>query len=130
MSDTLHLPRSLVNHLLHLAQIAPGGRMAGLVGAKDGQAHTFHAMDLDADPASREAALEILQAGGETLFAILRLHPDSPAEPSCQEHADFSSADIPHFIISLNTKGVLELRAFQHNQPCGWQEIELVLLQE
>ena len=28
MPQTLQLPRPLVNHLLHLAQIAPGGRIA------------------------------------------------------------------------------------------------------
>ena len=60
---------------------------------------------------------------------ILSSHPDSPAEPSDQEIADPEFPDTPRFIISLNTKGVLELRGFQRN-PAGWQEIELVLLEE
>jgi len=129
MPDTLQLPRALVNHLLHLAQIAPDGRLAGLIGAKDGQARSFHATDVNANASAREAALKALQTRGETLLALLSSHPDSPAEPSDQELADSEFPDTPRFIISLNTKGVLELRGFQRN-PAGWQEIELVLLEE
>ena len=129
MTDTLQLPRALVNHLLHLAQIAPDGRLTGLIGAKDGQARSFHATDVNANTSAREAALKALQTRGETLLAILSSHPDSPAEPSNLEIADPEFPDIPRFIISLNTKGVLELRGFQRN-PAGWQEIELVLLEE
>ena len=130
MTDTLQLPRALVNHLLHLAQIAPEGRLAGLVGAKDGQARSFHATDVNnTNGSAREAALKALQTQGETLLAILSSHPDSPAEPSDQEIADPEFPDTPRFIISLNTKGVLELRGFQR-KPAGWQEIELVLLEE
>jgi hypothetical protein len=129
MPDTLQLPRSLVNHLLHLAQIAPGGRMAGLIGARDGLPRSFHATAVNADAASRASALEAVRTQGETLFAILSSHPDSPAEPSDRELADSDHPDTPRFIISLNTKGVLELRGFQRH-PNGWQEIELVLLEE
>ena len=130
MPDTLQLPRALVNHLLHLAQIAPAGRMAGLIGAKDGHAQSFHATDVNANASARKAAMKALQAQGETLLAILSSHPDSPAEPSDQEIADPEFPDTPRFIISLNTKGVLELRGFQRIQPSGWQEIELVLLED
>ena len=129
MTDTLQLPRALVNHVLHLAQIAPDGRLAGLIGAKDGQAQSFHATDVNANASAREAALNALQTRGETLLAILSSHPDSPAEPSDQEIADPEFPDTPRFIISLNTKGVLELRGFRRT-PAGWQEIELVLLEE
>ena len=129
MPDTLQLPRSLVNHLLHLAQIAPGGRMAGLIGARGGLPRSFHATAANADAASRASALEALRIQGETLLAILSSHPDSPAEPTDREFADPELPDTPRFIISLNTKGVLELRGFQR-QPTGWREIELVLLEE
>ena len=130
MPDTLQLPRALVNHLLHLAQIAPDGRLAGLIGAKDGQAQSFHATDVNnTNGSAREDAIKALQTRGETLLAILSSYPDSPAEPSNLEIADPEFPDTPRFIISLNTKGVLELRGFQRN-PAGWQEIELVLLEE
>ena len=130
MTDTLQLPRALVNHLLHVAQIAPDGRLAGLIGAKDGYAQSFHATDVNTNASARKAAMKALQAQGETLLAILSSHPDSPAEPSDREIADPEFPDIPRFIISLNTKGVLELRGFQRIQPLGWQEIELVLLED
>jgi release factor glutamine methyltransferase len=131
MPDTLQLPRALVNHLLHMAQIAPDGRMAGLIGATDGQARSFHATNVNnTNGSARKAAMKALQAQGETLLAILSSHPDSPAEPSDQEIADLEFPDTPHFIISLNTKGVLELRGFQRIRPSGWQEIELVLLED
>ena len=50
---------------------------------------------------------------GETLFAIYHSHPNAPAVPSSAdiEHAAYPEA--LHLIISLNTKGVLELRAFK-----------------
>jgi proteasome lid subunit RPN8/RPN11 len=85
---------------------------------------------VNANALAREAAMKALQAQGETLLAILSSHPDSPAEPSDQEIIDNDNPDIPRFIISLNTKGVLELRGFQRIQPLGWQEIELVLLED
>jgi hypothetical protein len=131
MTDSLHLPRSLVNHLLHQAQIAPGGRMAGLIGAKGGHAQSFYASDVNANATTaREVPLKALQTQGETLLAILSSHPDSPAEPSAQELADSDHPDTHRFIISLNTKGVLELRGFKRIEPSGWQEIELLLLEE
>jgi proteasome lid subunit RPN8/RPN11 len=114
-----------------MAQIAPDGRMAGLIGATDGQARSFHATNVNnTNGSARKAAMKALQAQGETLLAILSSHPDSPAEPSDQEIADLEFPDTPHFIISLNTKGVLELRGFQRIRPSGWQEIELVLLED
>ena len=121
MSDTIHLPRALVNQLLHQAQIAPEGKMAGVIGARDGQPRSFHMT------ATRASALKALQAQGETLFAILNSHPDTPAEPSGEELSNPEFPDIPQFIISLNTKGVLELRGYTHISAADWQEVELVL---
>lgn len=125
MSDTIHLPRALVNQLMHQAQIAPEGKMTGFIGARDGQPRSFQLTATGAP--ARAPAIKALQAQGETLFAILNSHPDSPAEPSGEELSDLEFPDIPQFIISLKTKGVLELRGYTRISAADWQEVELVL---
>ena len=99
--------------------------MAGVLGARDGQPRSFHLTDTGAQ--ARASVLKALQAQGESLFAIIHSHPDSPAEPSGEEFSDPGFPDIPQFIISLNTKGVLELRGYTRISPADWQEVELVL---
>jgi len=125
MSDTIRLPRALVNQLLHQAQIAPGGKLTGFIGARDGQPRSFHLTATGTQ--ARASTLKALQAQEETLFAILNSHPDSPAEPSGEEFSDLEFPDIPQFILSLNTKGVLELRGYTRISQADWEEVELVL---
>ena len=99
--------------------------MTGFIGARDGQPRSFH---LTANSAqARASALKALQAQGETLFAIINSHPDTPAEPSGKELSDPEFPDIPQFIISLNTRGVLELRGYTRIPPADWHEVELEL---
>jgi len=54
----------------------------------------------------------------QTLFGIYHSHPSSPAEPSKTDLENAAYAEANYFIISLNTIGVLEIRAFriQHKQ--------------
>ena len=71
-------------------------------------------------------AMRQMREQGETLFAIYHSHPHAPAEPS---HLDIEQANYPealYLIISLNTKGVLELRAFtlQHGEATA---VELIV---
>jgi proteasome lid subunit RPN8/RPN11 len=52
----------------------------------------------------------------QNLFAIYHSHPTAPAIPSATDIEQASYPDAVHLIISLNTKGVLELRAFRINE--------------
>ncbi len=56
-----------------------------------------------------------MRENGEALFAIYHSHPTSPAEPSAIDLELAAYPDALYLIISLNTKGVLEMRGFRLN---------------
>lgn len=120
--ENLILPRQLVNQILHQAQASPDLEVCGLITAKDGrprrcipvpnvsdQPQRLFAMD----PKQQIDAQRRMREQGEELFGIYHSHPHSPAEPS---DADLEQAGYPealYIIVSLNTKGVLEMRGFR-----------------
>ncbi|MDD4916001.1 MAG: M67 family metallopeptidase [Methylococcales bacterium] len=118
----ISLPRKLVNEILHLAQLSPDAEICGLLGAdRNGLPVCCYPVDNCAaipqnrfllDASQQIQAMTLMREKGEKLFAIYHSHPAAPATPSA---ADIEQAVYPealHLIISLNTKGVLELRAF------------------
>lgn len=117
------LPRKLINQLLHLAQLSPDAEVCGLVGAdEDGLPSTCYPVDNTAanpqirfslEPSQQIAAMKQMRDAGQTLFAIYHSHPTAPAVPSATDIEQASYPDALHLIISLNTKGVLEMRAFK-----------------
>ena len=119
----ISLPRKLTNQLLHQAQISPDVEICGLIGANaHGQPCTCYPITNSADTpqqrflldASQQiAAMKQIRDKGETLFAIYHSHPKTPAIPSAFDIEQAVYPEALHFIISLNTKGVLELRAFR-----------------
>jgi proteasome lid subunit RPN8/RPN11 len=128
--ETVTLPRSLVNQILHHAQSTPELEICGLIAARDGQPQrcipvaniasqpeTLFSMD----PARQIQALRDMREQGETLFAIYHSHPHSPAQPSA---SDLEQAGYPgalYIIVSLNTKGVLEMRGFRLDKGAARQ---------
>jgi len=124
MNDSeICLPRKLTNQLLHLAQISPEAEVCGLVGANpDGVPVSCYPVSNQAEnpkmrfllePGQQIAAMKTMREKNESLFAIYHSHPDAPAEPSSTDIEQASYPDAVHLIISLNTKGVLEMRAFK-----------------
>ena len=119
----ISLPRKLINQLLHLAQISPEQEICGLVGANaQGKPCSCYPIRNSADTpqqrflldASQQiSAMKLIREKGETLFAIYHSHPNTPAIPSVSDIEQAVYPEVLHFIISLNTKGVLELRAFK-----------------
>jgi proteasome lid subunit RPN8/RPN11 len=121
-NSEISLPRKLTNQLLHLAQLSPAAEICGLIGA-DINHHPVscypiaNTADMPQNKFLLDATQQIqamvqMREKGETLYAIYHSHPNAPAQPSA---ADIEQANYPealHLIISLNTKGVLELRAF------------------
>lgn len=120
--NTQHLPRGLVNQLLEHAQQYPQQEVCGLLGARGGVPVSCYPIANSAgeprrvfimDPAQQIAALRVMRERGETLYAIYHSHPDTPPVPS---RADIDEAAYPeavYLIISLQTKGVLELRGYR-----------------
>lgn len=122
-NQDIALPRKLTNQLLHLAQLSPNTEVCGLVGANaDGLPVSCYPVANCAetpekrfllDPAQQIEAMQQMRDKLESLFAIYHSHPTAPAEPSPTDIEQASYPDTLHLIISLNTKGVLEMRGFK-----------------
>jgi hypothetical protein len=95
--EELVLPRRLAIAMLHEAQIAQPEAICGAVLAEGGRPVRFVTGPL---------------ADGVELWARLWSVPQAPAEPDARQLADGGL----HLVISLNTKGVLEMRAWQLHQ--------------
>lgn len=119
----LQLPRKLTNQILHLAQCSPDQEVCGLIGAtSQGLACSCYPIRNSAnEPATRFqldeheqiAAFKTMRERGENLLAIFHSHPTAPALPSTSDIALANYPEAIHLIISLNTKGILELKAFR-----------------
>lgn len=115
------MPRALVNELLHQAQLGADCEICGLIGARDGVAqHCYPVPNIAVEPQQRFImdpktqidALRQIRARGETLFAIYHSHPTAPAAPSMMDRKEAGYPEALYLIISLDTKGVLEMRGF------------------
>lgn len=131
----IRIPRKLANQLLHHAQLSPDQEVCGLVSSKNGvpsrcfpianvAEHPEQRFLLDA--AQQIAAMAALRTAGEDLFAIYHSHPTAPAQPSAYDLEQAAYPDALYLIISLNTKGILEMRGFKINQHAAL-EIPLVM---
>lgn len=131
------LSRTVVNQLLHHAQTAPEDEVCGLIGAAAGAAmrvypvanvasdsHRLFAMD----PKGQIDAMRAMREAGETLFAIYHSHPHSPAAPSATDLQQAAYPEALYLIISLDTKGVLEMRGYRLCEG-GVADVELELLE-
>jgi len=92
------------------------------VSARDGVPHDMHpvanvaadpARRFDMDPAGQIAALRAIRETGSEMLAIYHSHPSAPPEPSIHDLDGMGYPDALYLIISLNIKGVLEMRAWQ-----------------
>lgn len=104
----LVMPRTLAIRILHEAQIAQPESICGLVGAR-GQEPASFLRNVDADFAAR----------GETLWARLWSNPTSPAVPT----ADQLAGGGLYLVVSLNTKGVLEMRAWELRDGAPFERV-------
>lgn len=122
-SEEIALPRKLTNQLLHLAQASPDNEICGLIGAdSNGKPVNCYQIDNSAavpsnrfllDATQQIAAMRQMRERGESLFAIYHSHPNSPAVPSNTDIEQAGYPDALHLIISLSTKGVLEMRGYE-----------------
>jgi proteasome lid subunit RPN8/RPN11 len=131
----ISITRPLATHLLALAQQSPEREVCGLVGAIDNRPSTVYPVKniaanpeqaFEMDPQDQIHALKTMRAKNENLFAIYHSHPSSPAEPSARDLENIGYPDTYQLIISLNTKGVLEMRAYQLTAE-GLQEVALTV---
>lgn len=136
--SAVRLPRSIVNQLLHLAQKSPEEEICGLisrdrcgfkkcypvVNAADDKKRCFAL-----DPKGQIEAMRIMREHGEELAAIYHSHPDSSPLPSLADIEQHEYPGVLYLIISLGTKGALEMRGFHiHGRETG--EVAIALLDE
>ena len=133
------LPRPLINQLLHHAQSSPDTEICGLIGARDGHPASCYPVRNVApqperryllDPEEHIGALRTMHERREQLFAIFHSHPAAPAEPSATDLELSAYPDTLHLIVSLNTKGVLELRGFRISPEKRASEVGLTVEQD
>jgi [CysO sulfur-carrier protein]-S-L-cysteine hydrolase len=131
----IQIPRKITNQLLHLAQISPDYEVCGLIGSKNGlPAHCYPIKNTADHPQQRFlldagqqiSAMAKMRELGEDLFAIYHSHPTAPAQPSTNDLELSAYPEALYLIISLNTKGILEMRGFKINQKTAL-EIPLIL---
>ena len=136
--QTLYLPRPLVNRILAHAQKNSNVEVCGLVGNSKSNQKDYYAIDNIAenpecrflmDAPQQINAMKQMREKQQMLFAIVHSHPAADAEPSQLDIKENSYKDVFYIIISLNTKGVLEMRAYTQNKD-SMQEIDLILEDE
>lgn len=135
MTDSIHIPRPLANRLLTLAQSQPEAEICGLVSrSNNGRFHVFPVENIAAnsgcvfemEPRQQIDAFRQMREQNQQLFAIFHSHPHADATPSTRDIEDSAYAEALNLIISLNTRGVLEMRGFYYvdGQPSA---VELVI---
>jgi proteasome lid subunit RPN8/RPN11 len=137
-TQEIQLSRKITTQLLHLAQISPDQEICGLIGAQNGIATTCYPINNTAqhpetrfqlDAKEQISAISTMRDKNEALFAIFHSHPTSPAIPSSTDIKLATYPDAVYLIISLNTKGVLEIRGFKI-KTASVEEMPLSLLSE
>lgn len=131
----LSLPRPLVNKLLAHAQQNSDIEVCGLIGNDALNKKYYYSIDnVSQDPScnflmdapQQIKSMKKMRDKQQELFAIVHSHPKAAAEPSQLDIKLSGYKDVFFIIISLNTEGVLEMRAYTQ-QKNSMQEIELVL---
>jgi len=129
------LPRTLVNQLLTHAQQNPESEVCGLISGQGGHAvRIYPAVNIsaqpghlfDMDPEAQIDSMRHMRECGDELFGIYHSHPYSPPEPSPEDLDKAAYPDALYLIISLDTKGVLQMRGYYLGED---KKIELVDLQ-
>ena len=135
--NTLELPRALVNQILAHAQQSPDEEICGLISSKNGAANRYYQITNVADSkanrfemsgAEQIAAMKNMRSQDEELLAIVHSHPNAPAIPSETDKKENQYADIFYLVVSLDTKGVIQLQAYRQ-QGGEFKTTELILEQ-
>lgn len=133
--NTISIPRTLANQILTHAQQQAGNEACGLVSAHEGQPNRVYPVQnvagdpqhlFEMDPGILIDSIRDIRNQGNELFAIYHSHPDAPAWPSATDLAQANYPDTLYLIVSLNTRGVLEMRGFYLREQ-QIENVELVI---
>lgn len=133
--EEIQIPRKITNQLLHYSQLSPEAEICGLIGSRKGHPVSCYPVNNVSDQPRQRflldghqqiEAMANMRDRNEELFAIYHSHPNSPATPSAIDLEMAAYPEALYLIISLNTKGVLELRGFRISEE-SLQEVILIL---
>ncbi len=119
--STIQLPRHIVNQILQHAQSDDELEVCGLISAKNGKpCKVYPILNVAEKPEQlykmdgkqQIDAMRDMRENDESLFAIYHSHPNSEAYPSKTDIEESQYPEAIYIIVSLDTKGVLDLRAF------------------
>lgn len=114
------LPQELANIIMAQAQQSPLHEICGLIGGQTGHAGYAYPINNIAndrtrryqmDPREQINAMRQMRDRDEELIAIYHSHPYGPAIPSAIDIAEAEYPDVAYLIVSLTTKGVLDMTA-------------------
>lgn len=120
--DLLRLPHILVNEILTQASRHPGVEICGFLSGRGDTANRCFpvanvAVDAhcgyEMDAAGQIDAMRGIRQAGDDVVAIYHSHPEGLAAPSRRDVQEASYPDAVYLIVSLGTKGVLEMAAFR-----------------
>jgi len=137
MANPMQISRKIANQLLHWAQCSPDREICGLLAGINNQPTRCYRVKNVAenpqqrfllDPAGQIDAMRSIREQHEQLLAIFHSHPHAPAQPSATDLEYALYPDVLNLIISLNTKGLLEMRGFIINNKIA-EEVTLTLIE-
>jgi proteasome lid subunit RPN8/RPN11 len=124
--ESVHIPRKLINQILEQAQQSPNKEICGLLSSRfsnnsNQPANCYPISNTSTVPNRRYLmdsrqqikTFKIMRERGEELYAIYHSHPENPASPSTEDLRQASYPEALHIIISMSTKGTLQLRGFR-----------------
>ena len=132
---SIKLPRQIVNQLMLHAQHNDKNEVCGLISQNTDQEMTLYPMkNIATDPAhyfqmdgpQMIRTMKSIREEGAELFAIYHSHPSTPATPSKTDIEKAGYPDALYLIISLNTKGVIELKGYKIQQD-STTSIDLII---
>lgn len=132
---TIYIPRTLANRLLTLAQLAPQTEICGLISTQPSNKYRVYPIDniaadkacvFEMDPTQQISAFKTIREEQETLFAVFHSHPHSAATPSNKDIDDAAYESALNIIISLSTRGVLDMRGYFYQNNLA-RPVELVI---
>lgn len=135
MSQILSIPRTLANRLLTLAQLTPDVEICGLISLRSNNQYRVYPIDnvatdsncvFEMQPQQQINAFKEIREQQEVLFAIFHSHPNSAAIPSEKDVHDSAYDEALNIIISLSTRGVLDMRGYFYKQN-SVEAVDLVI---
>jgi proteasome lid subunit RPN8/RPN11 len=122
MTNATRIPREIANQILRQAEHAPEEEICGLISGIGGEMRRCYPVPnvasdrrrlFEMDPKDLIDAMRRMRENGEELIAIYHSHPEAPALPSLADIAQSEYPGVLYLIVSLGTKGVLDMRGFR-----------------